>query len=568
MNNRPRFLDGISDSYNLRKKNIVLLTGDTSGLFWSADIAGFVPLEQALYRHYKEKFNVLRVDMATGVGFYDRETEAEVVRVCANQYGFGVSETRDVARLIAENRFNPLPTLVLLRNIADAFRRSRELRNPLSVKPLCMLLQYTGALFPAGDSSRLSELDRQRLVFFLSWIDSPPFAGSSELVVLINPVLSEINAKIIGLPGASAIEIALPDDDERAHFVDVFTATHDHVRFESGKEMFVRTTAGLSLNRIQDLLEVASKTQKELTKTLIVSEVNAILQSQLGGIVRIKRPTHAPADIIGYAETRRIVADIFERCDDPETAVSAVLFCGPNGGGKTYQLEAYAAVSGRVVVELAGLRGSYFGDTDRFFELLRWHIATLGNVLILVDEAHTAFGSVHGRDTHETERRLAGNVIKMMGDTSLRGKVLWGLMTSRPDELDPDVKSRTPIQVPIFDLDGEERQEFVRELFLRGGITIDAHELAAVMRETDYYSARDYDNLAREVRARRRKDPLRTVTSILADWSASKSIRLQRRFQSLVAAQHCSYPLLLPKWIAEMEELNIVKEIEYLRVLL
>ncbi len=46
----------------------------------------------------------------------------------------------------------------------------------------------------------------------------------------------------------------------------------------------------------------------------------------------------------------------------------------------------------------------------------------------------------------------------MMDDPSFLGKVLWGLMTSRPDEVDPDIKSRSPIQVPIFDLEGEERR--------------------------------------------------------------------------------------------------------------
>ncbi|MFN2122510.1 MAG: hypothetical protein ACK2UP_03315, partial [Candidatus Promineifilaceae bacterium] len=55
------------------------------------------------------------------------------------------------------------------------------------------------------------------------------------------------------------------------------------------------------------------------------------------------------------------------------------------------------------MIELSGLRGMYFGQTDRFFEQLRWHIRTYGKILILVDEAHTAFGSVHGGQTHPTE---------------------------------------------------------------------------------------------------------------------------------------------------------------------
>src|SRR5438093_11022663 len=150
-------------------------------------------------------------------------------------------------------------------------------------------------------------------------------------------------------------------------------------------------------------------------------------------------------------------------------------------------------------MELTGLRGMWFGQTDRLFERLRCHITTYGQVLILVEEAHTAFGSVDGSDTDETERRLAGNIIKMMGDPGLRGKVLWALMTSRPDELDPDVKSRAPLQVPIFDPEGEARQRFIQELFQRRGMTLTAEELQHVIQQTVHYSARDFDSLIREI---------------------------------------------------------------------
>jgi hypothetical protein len=39
-----------------------------------------------------------------------------------------------------------------------------------------------------------------------------------------------------------------------------------------------------------------------------------------------------------------------------------------------------------------------------------------------------------------------------------------GLMTSRLDELDLDIKSRAPIQIPIFDLEGLEQKTFLSEL--------------------------------------------------------------------------------------------------------
>ena len=177
-----------------------------------------------------------------------------------------------------------------------------------------------------------------------------------------------------------------------------------------------------------------------------------------------------------------------------------------------------------------------------------------------MDEAHTAFGSVHHSATHETERRLAGNIIKMMGDPRLRDKVLWALMTSRPDELDPDVKSRAPLQIPIFDLEGEARQRFIQELFQRRGLALSAEVLPHVCQQTTHYSARDFDNLVREVKAQGKP-----VLEVLHIWQASTAIVQQRRLQTLIAALHCSYPQLLPEWLRHMSAEAIQQEVEGLQ---
>jgi len=138
--------------------------------------------------------------------------------------------------------------------------------------------------------------------------------------------------------------------------------------------------------------------------------------------------------------------------------------------------------------------------------------------------------------------------------------VLWALMTSRPDELDPDVKSRAPLQVPILDPEGEARQRFISEMFQRRGMALSDTELHHVCRQTAHYSARDFDNLVREVKAQRK-----SVIEVLQIWQASTAIVQQRRLQTLIAALHCSYPQLLPEWLRSMSAEAIQKEAEALK---
>ncbi len=582
-NNRSKFLNAIQDAYNFRRKNVMLLTGGVNDLFWSEHASDFFPAELAIHRELGEKFNVVRMDMATGISFFDPETEEEIAEVWELVGSLEIEKPRaerqatGLKRIVADNKYNPLPNLVLLNGLAEAFQKARSVRNytqketgrsEKKFKPLCIILQYAGALFPEGDFSRLSELDRQRLVFFLNWISSPSFMDSPELIILVNPFRSEINSKIIALPNVSHVEIQLPNDAERSLFVQTFSKDRKDVRFENGVDEFCKDTAGIALTNVKDLLEVGVSTGRVITRNSVIEERNAVIQAQLKGSIKVKFPSHGPQDIIGYAKEGEIFRSVLDRCNDVETAVSAILISGPNGGGKTYQLEAYAVASGRVPIELAGLRGSFFGETDQLFEQFRWYIGTFGKVFILVDEAHTAFGSVHSKDTHETEKRLAGNVIKMMSDPFFLGKALWGFMTSRPDELDPDVKSRSPIQIPIFDLEGDDRKQFVGEMFSRKKIYLSPDELDELLSATGYYSARDYNNFVKEVLVRRKTNQQVKIADVIKGWQASSSIKLEREFQDLIAARHCSYPELLPERIRNMSEAYTAERIEKLRYIL
>jgi AAA+ superfamily predicted ATPase len=564
---RPGFLGTLRDAYGKRGKNVALLTGDTLDLFYSGSSARFVTLEQLLYQDLHANFLVLRMDAASGVSFYDRKEKGELLKVCemADAIADGDAKLGNVKELLECGRHQPLPALELLQGISESIYRLRA-GDPQISKPLCTIIRFAGSIFPAGDFDHLAELDRQRLVTFLSWINDPRFNEGGDLIILLADTRSEVNRKILALPTSQHIEIPLPDAADRERFVSAFVGQKGascQVVFEPTREAFVGDTAGLRNTAIQDLLEVAHRTGDTLSRKVVLEEVNRVLEAELGDLIKVKRPDHTVADIIGHPHSQEIFRRIFARCEDPESAIPAMLVSGPNGGGKTFQLEAFAAESGRLVIELAGLRGMYFGQTDRFFEQLLWQIRTFGKILILVDEAHTAFGSVHKSDTHETEKRLSGNIIKMMSDRRLLGKVVWALMTSRPDELDPDVKSRCPIQVPIFDLEGEERKAFVAELFKRKKLELTPGDLALVLEKTEHYSSRDFDYLTREIKAA--KQP---VCTVLEEWSASTAIVQQRRMQSLIASEHCSYPKLLPQWIKDLGPERIREEVILLKSLL
>src|SRR4029453_1346376 len=67
-----------------------------------------------------------------------------------------------------------------------------------------------------------------------------------------------------------------------------------------------------------------------------------------------------------------------------------------------------------------------------------------GNVIVIIDEADRSFGSGGGEDGDGgdggTSSRGGAGIKELMGATPNRGRVLFILMTNRPDKLDIDIK--------------------------------------------------------------------------------------------------------------------------------
>jgi SpoVK/Ycf46/Vps4 family AAA+-type ATPase len=574
---RPNFLNDLNRLYRQRKKNVILMTGNIHDSFWDATTSEFAPMDQVLYRALREHFTIVFVDMS-GISFLSAEDELDFARVWKSaehllpSEGFREQELEEFRNAVANNTFQSLAALVMLKHLTERVVRFRKKHAEL--KPLAIIVRLAGTLFPEGEINRLPELDKNRLAFFYAWLTQPEFREEKDFFILLNRTNSEVNSLLRALPHTASISIPLPDEEQRRQFVEHFLKNPkfgEALQLEGGKERFIADSAGLTLEVLKDLFEDAVSEKKPVTRAMLLTEINHLLREHLGDIIEVEIPTFGPEAVIGNDEHKQILDDVFERCEHRDTAVSAILISGPNGGGKTFLLQAYAGKSGRVVIRIKNLRSMYYGQTSVMFELFRWYVLTFGKILILVDEAHTAFGSVHSPTTHEAEKQLAGSIIQMMGDERNLVKVLWGLMTSRPDELDPDVKSRSPIQIAVFDPEGEKRVAFIRELFKRKGLPLDDLSPAdwdTLIAKTANFSARDFRNLTAEMLHARRKNPQTSVLQVLDYWRAGMSIVREREFQMHVAAMHCSYPALLPERFRKMSTEELIAATDSLKLLM
>lgn len=128
------------------------------------------------------------------------------------------------------------------------------------------------------------------------------------------------------------------------------------------------------------------------------------------------------------------------------------LICGPVGTGKSFISECYAGSVGIPCAILKNFRSKYVGETEGNLEHALDVLRSLGPVVVIIDEADAALGNREQGGDSGTSARVFSMIARQMGDTRYRGKIVWMLLTSRPDLLPIDLKrqGRAEVHIPLF----------------------------------------------------------------------------------------------------------------------
>ena len=141
------------------------------------------------------------------------------------------------------------------------------------------------------------------------------------------------------------------------------------------------------------------------------------------------------------------------------------LLCGPVGTGKSFLAQCVSGEIGVPCVILKNFRSKYVGETEGNLERVLSVLRAMGPVVVVVDEADAALGSREQEGDSGTSSRVFAMIAAQMGDTQYRGRIIWMLLTARPDLLPIDLKrqGRAEVHIPLFypTEESEIRQMFV-----------------------------------------------------------------------------------------------------------
>ena len=196
-------------------------------------------------------------------------------------------------------------------------------------------------------------------------------------------------------------------------------------------------------------------------------------------------------------------------------------------------------------------------------------IRAIGQVVVIIDEGDRAFGNTDSEGDGGTSSRVIARIKEFMSDTSNRGRILFLVMTNRPDKLDVDLKraGRLDRKIPfLYSQTPDEVENIARASIRKNRINTDVDLTTirdAFSKKLVGYSNADVEAVILMANDDAARDGTKTVGAerfvrAAADYFPSRDAELLE-YMELLAVFESSSRRLLPEKYAHItpEELDL-----------
>ena len=428
-------------------------------------------------------------------GTWDVVASYDMGRGIQAQAGPDPQRLRDMMKTLCEQIGSPstwtrTPDDVLT-NYQRMIQRNLLEEDPSERNRMAFLFPYAQFLVPAGSQSNIARTQASHLVRFLSWAQNPYIKRVNMSFCLIAETLTEVNKRLVEDAHVATIEIPLPSAKVRRIFIETnfdleSDENNDPAASPAGKDkkegedesQEVVSNDSMSIESVTQVsnglnlvnLNVAMSRSKLAGKSVDIKAFRdlkkGLIERQCHNLVTFLEPGHTLDMVVGHtAAKRRLQMDAKWIVEGQlDAAPMGYLICGPVGTGKTFISECYAGSIGIPCLVLKNFRSKYVGETEGNLEKVLNVLRSLGPVMVIIDEADAALGNRESGGDSGTSNRVFSMIASQMGNTRFRGKIIWMLLTSRPELLPIDLKrqGRAEVHIPLF---YPHEKEEIRKMF-------------------------------------------------------------------------------------------------------
>ena len=344
-------------------------------------------------------------------------------------------------------------------------------------KKIGLVIDFAETIAPAGDISSMSAEDRNSLVILKRWARNSAFLNADVTICLVSENQIELNPGIVQNPGVSSIAIPLPNYPERREFIQAqLTARELPAGSEVNEESLATLGAGLKRVQLQSLISHTVQNQQPLTLKFLSERKRDLIEAESGGLLEFVQSRFDLSFVAGNDQAKRKLQDAAAaiRAGNTDVLPMGYVICGPVGTGKTFITTCFAGEVGIPAVTLKNFRSMWQGVTEGNLERVLTLLKAMSPIAVIVDEADAQLGDRSSSGASGVGNRVFAQIAQFMGNTEYRGKVIWFLLTCRPDLLPVDLKrqGRAEEHIALFYPDTpQERLALLRAMLRKVGMS-------------------------------------------------------------------------------------------------
>jgi AAA+ superfamily predicted ATPase len=556
----PGWARDLSEIYLSGGSSLFVLHGNIHDLVPVPGASGrnetFLSLEDYLaFQLFGRRDSVIRYDRGSGIAFQSDDPN----RMRAMRQDFDRSlQAIDLVHGtdFSKNRpKDPRQVLELLdRYILHKLLEKNE-ANEAKPKSVALVIRYAEVIAPGVEAAWLSGEVGSNLIKLLNWANDPAIRQADITICLLCENLSELNRRLVENPFVAKIEIPLPDQQARADFIEKLLA-RDPGGSTAGAADAKRLAAvsnGLTLIGVNQMVRRGLSVGKGLDPAYLKKAKKELIEKECFGLLEFIEPKFDLSMVIAQEAVRERLEEDARLIREGvfEAVPMGYLLCGMLGTGKTFMATCFAGSIGIPAVVFKDIREKWVGSSERNMQKVLSVIRALGPVMVVVDEADAALGKRTSDGDSGTSGRLFAMVSSQMSNTDYRGRIIWMLLTARPDLLTVDLKrqGRCEVHIPLFppQTDEERRQMFVA-MARKNKITVSPESVPAM---SGYLSGADIESLViqatRLSAVRGLAAPTPEIISEAVARFVSPNYSLQKELQELVAIRECTDLRFLPE---------------------
>jgi SpoVK/Ycf46/Vps4 family AAA+-type ATPase len=443
-------------------------------------------------------------------------------------------------------------------------------------KSVALIVDFAETIIPANEAGSTGSEDRNALVYLLKWAHDPLFLASDFTTVLLTENLSDLNRTVIQNPYSSEIRIPLPDEEERLQYL-VQHAHPDEFELISKvpKPVVAQMTAGLGFLKLRSILSNARENKETITFQSLTEIKKELIEAEAYGLIEFVPSKSSLDAVAGHSNVKKHLRSAVDALKKGRRDVLPMgyLVCGPVGTGKTFLVTSFAGEVGVPMVKLKNFRSQWQGVTEGNLEKILGLLKAMSPVAVMIDEADAYLGDRAASGDSGVSSRVFTQIATAMSDTNNRGRIIWFLMTARPDLMPIDLKrqGRAEEHIALFPPETEEdRVELFEVMKAKTGMVLSEEYIPKTVRKGNMnYSGADMEAALTRAKFRAASEGLSSVTPALLDEVFDDFLPPtypeEVELQTLVAVAECTSKSLLPERFRTLNREKILKRIDVLK---